>query len=145
MRETSREAYQAIVDGKLLPEMQLQAYRALIALDSATGRELNDYLDTSNAHKRLSELRNKGLAVETSPGTCRITGKRSIKWVAIVNLPENKKKKKQIDSLKWREERLIRALSSVRKDIKQIERLENEDPQTEWRNQYLWEDGRNGN
>jgi len=45
-----------------------------------TGSELNRYLGSSSAHKRLSELRKAGLIVERRNRQCRVTGQTVAEW-----------------------------------------------------------------
>jgi hypothetical protein len=52
-----------------------------------TGMELNHWLNTHSAHKRLSELRRLGCAREIGERECSVTKQNAILWEATDTLP----------------------------------------------------------
>jgi len=77
MRQTSKDAYDKIKPD--LPTKQLQVWNAL-SRNTMTGGELNEYLETHSAHKRLSELQRKGVIFEQRTRKCKISGANCIEW-----------------------------------------------------------------
>ena len=59
-----------------------QSGRLGVGPPGATGRELNDALNSQSCHKRLSELVDRGLVRESAPRTCEVTKRQSIEWIA---------------------------------------------------------------
>lgn len=86
-RRTSADVYRQIQDEGLLSRSRFRVYKALHEHGPLTGKELNDLLDSDSAHKRLSELRDLGAAVEGDVRECRISGRRSIEWTLTGDLP----------------------------------------------------------
>lgn len=96
-----------------------------------TGRELNDALQSQSAHKRLSELSERGLVREGPIRECRITGRQSIEWIA--NPPsmyrEPVPQPKRLSPIEERDLK-IKALESEIRSLKQeILDLKGRDPQ----------------
>lgn len=96
-RQTSIEAYRQITDEGLLTDMGLKVYAALFNHGPATANELRaaaaavaaddkSSLDKS-LHKRLPELRDRGVARETGRRVCKISGRTCIEWDVTDGLP----------------------------------------------------------
>ena len=83
VRPTSLAAYRELCSSGKLGSMQLKVYRELWLRGAMTGRELNDELETPNAHKRLSELERMGMVeMSEEPRRCAVTGRNAIAWRA---------------------------------------------------------------
>jgi hypothetical protein len=87
-RETSKQAFQEILESGALGESQKKVFQAIFEAGDATGRELNDRLQSQSAHKRLSELQDMGLIREFKTRPCRVTGHDSIAWEITGSMPK---------------------------------------------------------
>ena len=97
MRSTSLEAYRQIEADGTLSAVRWAAYACLYEKGPLTGAELDDALkDTGGRghyHKRLPELRDRGVVAEVGKRSCRITGHEAIEWDVTDNLPNELSKK----------------------------------------------------
>jgi hypothetical protein len=80
--ETSREAAQQLVAS---PAYEKQLERVLGAVKHnpcCTGRELSgcSYIDYECVHKRLPELKQRGLVTSGNPRQCGISGRKALTW-----------------------------------------------------------------
>ena len=87
-RETSKQAFQEILESGALGESQKKVFQAIFELGEATGRELNQHLSSQSAHKRLSELHEMGLIREKKIRECRVTGHDSASWEVTGAMPK---------------------------------------------------------
>lgn len=78
MRETSIDAYHAVLPA--LSPTRARVYSFLFNEGPSTGREINEALGTSSAHKRLSELRRQGVIAERDERKCKVSGQSVITW-----------------------------------------------------------------
>lgn len=82
-RPTSAAAYRAVIDSGLLNAQQHRAFDALYSYSNGvTGRELERAIGSTDGHKRLTELRDMGIAEELEPRRCQVSGHRAIVWRA---------------------------------------------------------------
>ncbi len=86
-RTTSIVAYNTIRDTRLLNEKQWRVYHHLYHEGPLTGPELDDSLETADAHKRVSELERAGVVREVGHKINERTGMRNVLWDVTVNLP----------------------------------------------------------
>lgn len=116
MRETSRAAYRAL--RSRLPESRFEVYDDLFIHGPATGHELDVRMDSPDAHKRLSEMKEQGVVQEVTERACTITGRVAIEWdvtsrtrpLALDRKPTRKELEKRIDEL----EEQVRHLTTYR-------------------------------
>ena len=103
-RRTSYETYLQIKSGGLLSRTRWLVYEWLYRRGPATGAEVNYYLthrynsgDRRQAgyHKRLSELKDKGVVYEVEERICQITGRNAIAWDVTDKLPKEGPKRPQ--------------------------------------------------
>jgi len=81
VRETSRVAFQKLVQSGNLPKAQIRVLEFLFDSGPLTGTELDFQMSYPSAHKRLSELRDAGLVVELDEKKCcTITGETVTAW-----------------------------------------------------------------
>ncbi len=80
MRRTSIQAYQYILSSGILGQRRTTAYRLLYANGPATAQELQKVSNVPGIWKRLSELREMGVAYEVQQRTCHATGRQAIEW-----------------------------------------------------------------
>ena len=99
-RDTSIEAYNAIVAGGLLNRMRTVVYRSLYEHGPATGHEMDELLATQDAHKRLPELREAGVVREVGRRPCSVTGRNAILWDVTSRLPVPETDVKRANSLR---------------------------------------------
>ena len=67
-----------------LSRKRRDVYEALLSHGDMTGRELNEYLKSQSAHKRISELYKLGFIVPVAERECRVTGRHVVAWKAVV-------------------------------------------------------------
>ena len=79
-RMTSIIAYREICDSGLLGDTQKNVIQALAERGPQTGRELDDYLCSPDAHKRLSELEDMGVARSAGMKVCSVTQREVVSW-----------------------------------------------------------------
>lgn len=109
VRDTSIEAYVAMLESGDLGRRQVEALDLLLRHPGSTGAELLDFLKQerpnltlteanvthSNIRTRLCELRTMGLAMENGTRICAKSGKRCIEWlpmpVGTLPLPEEQR------------------------------------------------------
>lgn len=84
---TSRKAYREIKREGLLSDARMRVYEALCTEGAMTGRELDEYLGSESAHKRLSELESLGVAESVEKRKCSITGRTAKLWRTTEELP----------------------------------------------------------
>jgi len=98
VRDTSAEAYWKILEDGLLANMALDVYGCLFKLGPLTGAELDEHLrglkgGRGHYHKRLSELRDRGVVRECEKRECRVTGQNVITWDVTSALPLSQNEK----------------------------------------------------
>lgn len=109
-RETSAQAYATIRDNGLLSRIRWVAYDALYRHGPCTARELRQRAGgdpgaadfTDSYHKRLSELRDLGVAREVEERKCTVTGQQAIVWDVTAGLPEKKAEEPEGVSAEYR-------------------------------------------
>lgn len=96
IRRTSREAYEEIAARGLLSEQRFAVYAALHRAGPSTSHELARWMDEQQVgqketramvSRRLPELRDSGVVVETRERACRVTGRTCIEWQTTTALP----------------------------------------------------------
>lgn len=87
VKETSKQAFQQILESGALGDSQKKVFQAIFELGDATGRELNDALKSQSAHKRLSELEDMGLIRGIRARVCKVTGNDSTAWEITGSMP----------------------------------------------------------
>jgi hypothetical protein len=96
-RSTSAETYRQIEADGTLSAVRWAAYTCLFKHGPLTGAELDDTLKDSGGrghyHKRLPELRDRGVVAEVGKRCCRITGHEAIEWDVTDSLPSELPKK----------------------------------------------------
>lgn len=103
-RETSIEAYHAIVKEGLLGKMQEHALLAVVNYGPCTSAEAFEHLRGNRIYDnpivqsraRFTELRNMGVIQEKGQRRCKITGRTAIVWEFTGNKPTRKSTKKRI-------------------------------------------------
>jgi hypothetical protein len=93
IQQTSLNSYQELLVRDMLNSGQDDVYSALMILNSATDREICEYLQLGDPNKvrpRRFELCELGLVGEDCKRKCSITGKTVISW-KILNTIINKK------------------------------------------------------
>lgn len=88
MRTTSIDAYKAIESEGLLTKERWLVYQHLFHKGPKTAHEIDSDMNSPDAHKRLSELRDQGAISEVFQGSCPITGRRAIFWDVTDKVPE---------------------------------------------------------
>lgn len=86
-RSTSAAAFRQLIDSGRLSERREQVLTTLWEHGPLTGAELDAYATTGRGHwhKRLPELRDRGLAAEVGTRVCRVTGEEVIVWDAVLS------------------------------------------------------------
>lgn len=108
MRDTSIDAYRKILADGTITRSQKDVYECLYHHGPLTGREVNARVH-EGAHKRLSELLDRGVVRTVGTRKCSISGQNSTQW-DVTSLqdpypkPPSTKGKRRIDAAK--EERL---------------------------------------
>lgn len=92
VRETSLKAYRAILNSGLLSKMRMVVYKWLYHHGPATAGVVESEMGSKDAHKRLSELRDRGVVKELGATNCPISGKEVILWDVTSKLPRKLKK-----------------------------------------------------
>ncbi len=89
IRQTSIEAFNQLKASGAITGRRLQVFEVLAKLGPMTAGELKEKMteiidtraiDVASAHKRLTELRDSGLAQELGSRKCKVTGKMVIEW-----------------------------------------------------------------
>lgn len=81
-------AYRQLKSSGQISDRQLQAWWFLTSVGPMTGRELDRAASRDGLWKRLSELAALGLIVKDSTRDCRISGRLSTVWRAVVPVGE---------------------------------------------------------
>ena len=123
VRTTSLKVYDDIRVGGLLSRMRWAVYNHLFRCGPLTGAELDEQLRGAKGgrghyHKRLSELRDIGVARELDARLCAVTGHHAIAWDVTANMPSKAvpKPRETLDSVRRdrdllrRENRRLRSL-----------------------------------
>jgi hypothetical protein len=131
-RDTSINAYNAIINDGLLKKQQMSVYKAVFRLKNVTGHEVDEYMGTQDAHKRLSEIRDKGVIMENGQKLCRVTSRNVIAWAVTGDLPIITKQKEEMNDLREKEASLVQGLIKVRSKINKLEQMKS-------RQMGLWE------
>lgn len=87
MRDTSVAVYVRIRDEGLLSRARWDVYDALYRHGPLTGSELNSHLRSKSAHKRVSELVERGLVREVGVRRCTVTLENVLAWDVTSRLP----------------------------------------------------------
>lgn len=98
-RRTSLEAFDKIREDGLLSKTRLAVYDLLYFEGPLTGHEVDARLSNGSNrnpcyHQRLSELRDRGVAMEVGERQCSITGHKAIIWDVTEFLPQKPEKLK---------------------------------------------------
>ena len=106
IRQTSIEAYRQIEAEGLLTSLRFECYKILYKHGPATACELITHTKETEPHrsysyldsiaKRLSELREQGVARELGKRHCKITGRVAIEWDVTDALPVEYERKKPL-------------------------------------------------
>lgn len=120
-RATSIVAYHEICDSGLLGETQKNVIQALAERGIQTGRELNEYLCTPDAHKRLSELEDMGVVRSAGQKICTVTQREVLAWELTGQKPSPPKAKAG-DAPTKRE--LAKAMDELRAKMEQLRDLD---------------------
>lgn len=64
MKNTSKQAYKDIQESGYLTKKQKEVYNWILATGPMTANEINKHTKSTSNHKRLSELKDKGLIIE---------------------------------------------------------------------------------
>ena len=94
VRETSRAVFEEIRDRGLLSRARFEVYSFLVSRGPMTGSEVNYFLNSRSAHKRLSELLNLGVIREAGTRRCTRTGEHVLAWEVNGSLPIVPRKRK---------------------------------------------------
>lgn len=87
MRLTSLLAYQEIRDNGLLSQRRWETYDDLYHHGPSTSRDVEDRTGDRNAHRRLLDLVEWGVAEKVGEVLCRKTGHQVTLWDVNSNLP----------------------------------------------------------
>lgn len=79
-KPTSLAAYEQIKASGLLSESRFKVYDALTQHGPMTGTELDNALENPSAHKRLSELEERGVVKAMRVRRCTVTGLEAAEW-----------------------------------------------------------------
>lgn len=119
IRQTSIQTYHQIKSEGLLSKMRLRAYEILFEYGAMTACEVeskekelfNTKRPSSNLHKRVSELRDLGVAYERCERICSISGRLAIEWDLNDGLPVKMPKKQTKDQI----------IKELREEIERLE------------------------
>lgn len=101
-RETSRQAYNEIVENGLLSERKMQVYKTLFFNPGITQNECHAVISEFNKitkqsiGPRFAELLRIGVIKECGKRVCSITGKTCLIWRTTKNLPAKLEKPEKI-------------------------------------------------
>lgn len=87
IRQTSIDAYREIRDSGLLSKRRWETYDDLFHHGPSTSRDAEDRTGDRNAHRRLLDLVEWGVAERVGETTCRKTGHQVTLWDVNANLP----------------------------------------------------------
>jgi len=87
---TSAQTYYSILQSGQLGERQLKVLKLLTDKGPLTGSEVNEALDSSSGHKRLSELCKMGVVRAGNPRLCSVTKREAIAWEVTGRMPSKK-------------------------------------------------------
>lgn len=87
VRQTSHLAYSTIKNNGLLSKRRWEAYSALYEHGPITANELCQKAGVTGLWKRLSELKQAGLAKEVGQATCAVTGMTATLWDVTDHVP----------------------------------------------------------
>lgn len=95
VRRTSKEAFERIRSGGLLPKRRWRVYEYLFDHGPLTAMEVEDAFvrlgrvrEGRHVNKRLPELRDQGVVAEVGERKCRVSGENAILWDVTENLPK---------------------------------------------------------
>ena len=126
---TSRLAYQKLIESGGLGKAQITVFAAFCEYGPMTGKELDARLrregEMDQIHRRrISELRDMGLLVETNKRPCSVTGNLASEWSVAPKLPDRIEKKRKASRPKpavmQRALRLIREWSDGDEDVQKL-------------------------
>jgi len=120
-RRTSVTAYHEICDSGLLGETQKNVIQALAEKGPQTGRELDEYLCSPDAHKRLSELEDMGVARSAGMKICSVTEREVVVWELTGDKPTPPKSKPGDTPTKRELEKAVNELSAKLKQLKALD------------------------
>lgn len=80
MKNTSKQAYKDIHESGYLTKKQKEVYNWIIATGPMTANEINKHTKSTSNHKRLSELKDKGLVMECGSRRDEATHKMVTVW-----------------------------------------------------------------
>lgn len=90
MDASSYDAYQAMIANGKLGKAQREVLIALLQGGPQTGGEINRWLGTPNAQKRLSELAKRGFIETPNEAVCPVTHRKAKVWRARLDrIPSN--------------------------------------------------------
>lgn len=120
-RQTSIATYHDICDSGLLGETQKNVIQALYEKGPLTGRELDEYLCSPDAHKRLSELEDMGVARSAGMKICSVTEREVVAWELTGDKPTPTKPKPGDTPTKREMARATDELSAKLKQLKSLD------------------------
>ena len=100
MRQTSKEAYQEVIESGLLGKLQLKVYETLYYHGPLTGAQVKQQLSTQGLdsktsetiRNRITELNNLKVVAPYKIDKCLITNRRVIYWQTTNHIPKEKPK-----------------------------------------------------
>jgi hypothetical protein len=114
LRQTSLQAYEEIERSGTLGRLQGITYRLLYKDGPLTAQELCQAGGHAGLWKRLSELKEMGVAIEVGEKVCRVTGHMAILWDVTADLPRRMEIKTQ-ESSRHRIARLEQEVAHLKK------------------------------
>jgi hypothetical protein len=114
MKTMAVEAYWEVLEDRTLEHVQREVATEVARHDSMTGRELDEALRSSSAHKRLAGLGALGVLYVKSVRACRVTGRNAKAWAMTGKKAEKAAQKSPAVNRPTKVE-LTRCLPSLRK------------------------------
>lgn len=82
-RETSRKAYEELLESGTVPKHQGQILAVVVATPDLTSGEILGKLEVQNVNAwraRFTELQQRGLIVESGTRKCSVSGRTALTW-----------------------------------------------------------------
>lgn len=106
-RQTSREAYEALVASGKLKGAQERVLASIVRYGASTSGEILAKMEIANVNAwraRFTELQARGLISETTVRPCKVTGRNAIVWDYTGRTkPLDVKKGHRVDGKAWKE------------------------------------------
>lgn len=120
LRHTSILAYQTIQDNGLLSKRRWQTYEDLYHHGPSTSRDCEDRLKDRNAHRRLLDLVEWGVAEKVGEVKCRKTGQLVTLWDVNEKLPRKPKDGLEVNPLRPSADHLSLVIELLRLEIQKF-------------------------